>query len=67
MLLSNEFFEKVVKTTNQTKKEKVEKEFLKERNRRELSHKKHSRGHSYSVKWKDLTVSEFKTFLGLFY
>ena len=65
LLLNHEFFDKVVLETNLARKRKQMED---EKTRRRLStRRKKVVRRSHMVKWKDLTVDEFKTFLGLFY
>jgi hypothetical protein len=65
LLLDHEFFDKVVLETNLARKRKQMED---EKTRRRLStRRKKVVRRSHMVKWKDLTVDEFKTFLGLFY
>ena len=75
LLLDNEFFEKVIHETNLAKKiSQIEKNVADaQRMTRSMARKNTSpktnmtKRRSHTVKWKDLTVAEFKIFLGLFY
>ncbi len=66
LLLNHEFFDKVVLETNLARKRKQMEDEKTRRRFISIRRKKVVR-RSHMVKWKDLTVDEFKTFLGLFY
>jgi hypothetical protein len=80
LLLDNKFFEKVIHGTNlakkisqELKKNGIENNADSHRMTRSMTRRNTStmnnvtRRRSHTVKWKDLTVAEFKIFLGLFY
>jgi hypothetical protein len=80
LLFDDKFFEKVVEETNSAKKDEllqkehansniISRRITRSITRRNISEIKTvvGRRSSHTVKWKDLTVPEFKIFLGLFY
>jgi hypothetical protein len=73
LILDNKFFKKVVKETYQARHVKLskQKETINEAdtniNTKNTPSKKKVMRRSHKMKWKNLTVSKFKKFLGLFY